>query len=330
MIRDSRFSDWVCLQGRSQETQAIGIISNRREFLARSAVLAAAAAVPLGSFPQETMRARRIPGTDEFLPVVGLGGPDIFIDLPPEGRELPISVLRTMVDLGGRLLDTPSFFRPDVPYLGQLLAETGLRDQMFLTGKITVNGKAAGIRHLERLVANLNKQPMDLLMIHNMRTMDEHWPTLRDWKEAGRTRYIGVSLTRNRDSTRLDQFMRTERPDFIMTGYSIHNPLAAETTLPLAADLGIAVLIVEAFKTTDDGALFSLVAGKPLPEWASEFDCETWAQYSLKFILSHPAVTGVVTETRQVRHVIDNMRAGYGRLPDEATRQRMSEYLLSL
>ncbi len=263
--------------------------SNRREFLAQSAALAAAASLPVRSFAQETMRTRRIPGTDEYLPVIGLGAPDIFIDLPPEGQELPISVLETMVDLGGRLLDTPSFFRPDVPILGEILTEMGLRDEMFLTGKITVNGK-----------------------------------------EAGRTRYIGVSLTRNDDYVEMDRFMRTERPDFIMTGYSIHNPQAAETTLPLAADLGIAVLIVEAFKTIDDGGIFSLVAGKPLPEWAADFDCESWAQFSLKFILSHPAVNGIVTETRQVRHVIDNLRAGYGRLPDEATRQRMSEHLLSL
>ena len=304
--------------------------SNRREFLAQSAALAAAATLPVGSFAQETMRARPIPGTDEYLPVIGLGAPDIFIDLPPEGKELPIAVLESMIDLGGRLLDTPSFFRPNVPYLGELIEEMGIRDQMFLTGKITVNGKEAGIEHLERLVANLNKEPMDLLMIHNMRTVDEHWPTLKEWKEAGRTRYIGVSRTRQQDYVEFDQFIRAERPDFIMTGYSIHNPMAAETTLPLAADLGIAVLIVEAFRTNDDGALFSLVADKPLPEWAAEFDIETWAQFSLKYILSHPAVTGVVTETRQVRHVIDNMRAGYGRLPDAATRQRMSEYLLSL
>ena len=304
--------------------------SNRREFLAQGAALAAAATLPVGTFAQETMRARPIPGTDEYLPVVGLGAPDIFIDLPPEGKELPIAVLEAMIDQGGRLLDTPSFFRPDVPYLGELIEEMGIRDEMFLTGKITVNGKEAGIQHLERLVANLNKHPMDLLMIHNMRAMDEHWPTLRDWKEAGRTRYIGVSLTRNADYVEMERFMRAERPDFIMTGYSIHDPLAAETTFPLAADLGIGVLVVEAFRTVDDGGIFSLVAGKPLPEWASEYDIESWAQYSLKYILSNPAVTGVVTETRQVRHVIDNMRAGYGRLPDEATRQRMSEYLLSL
>ena len=276
------------------------------------------------------MRARRIPGTDEYLPVIGLGAPDIFIDIPPEGKELPKSVLQAMIDQGGRLLDTPAFFRPNVPIVGELLTEMGLQEELFLTTKITVNGKEAGIEHLERAVANLNKRPMDLLLIHNMRTLDEHWATLKDWKEAGRTRYIGVSLTRNRDYVEMERFMRTERPDFIMTGYSIHHPMAAESTLPLAADLGIAVLIVEAFKATDDGGIFPIVAGRPLPEWAAEYDIESWAQYSLKFILSNPAVTGIVTETRQVRHVIDNMRAGYGRLPDEATRRRMSEYLLSL
>ncbi len=276
------------------------------------------------------MITRRIPGTDEYLPVIGLGAPDIFIDMPPEGKELPLSVLQAMVNQGGRLLDTPAFFRPDVPIVGQFLTEMGLQDELFLSGKITVNGKEAGIAHLQKLVANLNKRPMDLLLIHNMRTLEDNWATLKDWKEAGRTRYIGVSLTRNADYVEMERFMKTESPDFIMTGYSIHHPLAGETTLPLAADLGIAVLIVEAFKATDDGGIFPIVAGKPLPEWAAEFDCETWAQYSLKYILSNPAVTGIVTETRQVSHVIDNMRGGYGRLPDEATRQRMSEYLLSL
>ena len=276
------------------------------------------------------MRTRLIPGTDEYLPVVGLGAPDIFIDLPPQGRELPKSVIQTMVDLGGRLLDTPAFFRPDVPVIGELLTEMGLQQELFLSGKITVNGKEAGIEHLERTVRNLNKQPMDLLLIHNMRTLDDHWATLRDWKEAGRVRYIGVSLTRTLDFSGMEEFMKTERPDFVMVGHSIHHREAGERVLPLAADLGIAVLIVEAFKATDDGGIFGLVADKQLPEWASEFDCETWAQFSLKYILSNPAVTGVVTETSRVTHAADNMRAGYGRLPDQATRQRMSEYLLSL
>jgi len=303
---------------------------SRRKFLANSAILAAAASVPVGSFAQESMRTRRIPGTDEYLPVVGLGAPNIFIRLPPEGKDLPKSVLQTMVDLGGRLLDTPAFFRPDVPVVGELLTEMGLQQELFLSGKITVNGKQAGIEHLERTVANLNKRPMDLLLIHNMRTLDEHWATLKDWREAGRVRYIGVSLTRNADYVAMENFMKAESPDFIMTGYSIHHPLAGESTLPLAADLGIGVLIVEAFKATEDGGIFGIVADKTLPEWASDFDCETWAQFSLKYILSNPAVTAIVTETSQVHHAADNMRAGYGRLPDEATRRRMSEHLLSL
>ncbi len=303
---------------------------NRRQFLARSAAIAASTTLPITPFAQESMITREIPGTGERLPVIGLGAPDIFINWPPEGKELPRSVLQAMVDCGGRLLDTPAFFRPNVPVVGELLTEMGLQDQLFLSGKITVNTKQAGIEHLEKTVANLNKRPMDLLLIHNMRNVDEHWATLRDWKEAGRVRYIGVSLTRNSDYVEMDRFMRTERPDFIMTGYSIHHPLAAETTLPLAADLGIAVLIVEAFKATEDGGIFPIVAGKALPEWAADFDIESWAQYSLKYILSNPAVTGIVTETRQVRHVIDNMRGGYGRLPDEATRRRMSDYILSI
>ena len=168
----------------------------RREFLANSAVLAAAASLPARSFAQEKMNTRPIPGTDETLPMVGLGAPKPFIELPPEGKELPMSLIQTMVDQGGRFFDTPAFFRPDPPVIGGILSEMGLQDKLFLAGKITVNGKQEGIRHLERSVENLNKRPIDLLMIHNMRDMENHWPTLKEWKEAGRTRYIGVSLTR--------------------------------------------------------------------------------------------------------------------------------------
>jgi diketogulonate reductase-like aldo/keto reductase len=305
-------------------------LPGRRSFLGQSAALAALASVPVAARAQDSMRAHAIPSTGELLPVVGLGAPDIFIDMPPEGIELPRQVIQAMVDLGGRLMDTPAFFRPDVPIVGEILNEMGLVDELFLTSKITVSGKEAGINHLERAVQNLGKRPMDLLMVHNMREMDNHWPTLRDWKEAGRVRYIGVSRTRTTDFSDLMSFMRAERPDFLMVGYSIYHRDAADEVLPLAADLGIAVICVEAFKAEEDGNVFSLVAGKPLPEWAAEFDCESWAQYMLKYVLSHPAMTAVVTETRQVRHVLDNMGAGYGRLPDAAMRRRMSEHLRSL
>jgi len=292
--------------------------------------LAAAASLPLGLFAQESMRTRPIPGTNEYLPVVGLGAPDIFISLPPEGKSLPKAVIQAMVDQGGRIIDTPAFFRSGDPVIGELLTEMGLQQELFLTGKITVNGKQEGIAHLERTERNLNKRPMDLLLIHNMRDMDNHWPTLKEWKETGRVRYIGVSRTRTEDFSALEKFMKEESPDFIMTGYSITQQGPAERILPLAADSGIAVIGAEPFKAFEDGAFFSVVAGKPLPDWVSEFDCESWAQFSLKYILSNPAITSVVTETSKVHHVVDNMRAGYGRLPDEATRQRMSRHLMSL
>ncbi len=303
---------------------------SRRKFLVHSATIAVAATLPGSVLASSSIRTRRIPGTQEYLPVVGLGAPDIFKKIPPEGADLPKSVIQAMVDLGGTLIDTPPFFRPDVPAIGSLLTEMGLQNDLFLTGKITVSGKEAGIAHLEKTERNLNKRPVDLLMVHNMREMHFHWPTLKAWKEQGRVRYIGVSRTRTRDFGPLEKFMKEEKPDFLMIGYSVTQQGAAERILPLAKDSGVAVIAAEPFKAFEDGAFFSEVAGKPLPAWASEFDCESWAQFSLKYILSNPAITSVVTETSKVKHVIDNMRAGYGRLPDEATRQKMSDYLSSM
>lgn len=284
----------------------------------------------MGALAKQSMRTRTIPGTREELPVVGLGAPRIFIDLPPEGKELPKAVVQAMVDLGGTVIDTPAFFRPNVPVLGPILQEMGIADDLFLIGKITVSGKQAGIDHLEKLVANLNKRPIDALLIHNMREMDVHWPTLKQWKEEGKVRYIGVSLTRTADYAPLEKFMKEESPDMLMTGFSITQQKPEERVLPLAIDKGVAVIGAEPFKAFEDGAFFEVVGGQKLPEWTAEFDCESWAQFSLKYILSHPAMTCVVTETSDVKHAIDNVRAGYGRLPDQAMRKRMSDYLLSL
>jgi diketogulonate reductase-like aldo/keto reductase len=307
-----------------------GYEMNRRKFLVQSAALAAATSLPLASMAQEKMRTRLIPGTDEALPVVGLGSPEPFRRLTEEGIDLPKSLVQAMMNMGGKLIDTPPFIRPDIPVIGEILQEMGVTNDLFLTSKITVRGKEEGIAHIERLMAALNKQPMDLLMVHNMRDLDTHWSTLKELKEAGRTRYIGVSLTRNDDYVALNKFMKAEKPDFIMTGYSIFNPMAEETALPLAAELGVAVLVAEAFKADDDGSFFAAVSGKELPDWTAEFDCESWAQFALKYVISNPAVHSVATETSKVKHVIDNMGAGYGRLPDAAARKRMREFILAL
>jgi len=303
---------------------------SRRSFLASSLAVTASSGVPLRSFAIDGLRRRAIPGTDEALPVVGLGAPDFFYTTPPEGDDPAKAVIRAMMELGGKIIDTPPFFRPDPPVVGRLIDEMGLQDELFLTGKITVSGKQEGIAHLEKTVANLNKRPIDLLMVHNMREMDVHWPTLKDWKEQGRVRYIGVSRTRTDDFGPLEEFMKDEKPDFLMIGYSVTQQGPADRILPLAADIGVATIAAEPFKAFEDGAFFDVVAARKLPDWATEFDCESWAQFSLKYILSNPAITSVVTETSKVKHVVDNMRAGFGRLPDAAMRQKMSDYLLSL
>lgn len=308
---------------------------NRRQFISRSALLAAAAAIPTGCVTSESMqtnpmRTRQIPGTDEHLPVVGIGAPRIFIELPPEGKELPKSVIQALMDTGGTVIDTPAFIRGDLPILGDLITEMDVQDDLFLISKITVAGKQEGLDDLERLLASLNKHPIDAVLVHNMRDLATHWPTLKQMKEEGRVRYIGVSRTRTTDFSNLEKFMKDEKPDFLMIGYSVTQQGPAERVLPLAADLGIAVIGAEAFKAFEDGAFFDVVSGKELPPWTAEFDCESWAQFSLKYILSNPAMTCVVTETSKAKHIVDNVRAGYGRLPDEAMRKRMSDYLLSL
>jgi diketogulonate reductase-like aldo/keto reductase len=308
---------------------------SRRDFLAQTTAISAATVLPLGSMAQETMRTRVIPGTTEHLPVIGLGSPSVFYKTPPEGPALAKSLVQAMVDMGGRMMDTPAFFRPDPPAIGPILNEMGLQNDLFLAGKISVRGKQEGIDHLERTIANLNKRPLDLMMALNLWDLDNHWPTLSEAKAEGKVRYIGASLTNIRNVSNfnrepIERFMKEYRPDFFLLGYSMFQNEAEERLLPLAADLGIAIIVSEAFKTTADGAYFSSTAGKELPEWAAEFDCESWAQFGLKYITSHPAVTTVVTETSKVEHVIDNMRAGYGRLPDQAMRKRMAEHFFTL
>ena len=276
------------------------------------------------------MISRYIPGTTEKLPGIGLGASPTFIEIPEEGIQLPKTIIQAMLDNGGSVLDVPSFFRPNVSDLGKIFdAMPGVKEKLFKIGKITVRGKQEGIDHLEKLVAGIDVDTMDLLMVHNMRELELHWPTLKDWKEQGRTRYIGVSLTRTTDYSQLEKFMQDESPDIVMTGYSITQQGPAERVLPMASDLGIAVIVAEPFKAINDGAYFDVVAGKTLPEWAADYSINSWAQFTLKWILSDPAITSIVTETSKVKHAIDNMGGGYGLLPDQTVRKKMSDLLLS-
>ena len=275
------------------------------------------------------MNKRLIPANHEAIPVVGCGSPDMFYVMPPEGEALPKSIIQAVVDTGGRVFDTPAFFRPYPAVLGPILQDMKLAQKLFLTGKITVKGKQEGIEHLEKLVANLGKNPIDLLMVHNMLDMENHWPTLRQWKEEGKVRHIGVSRTRVTDFAPLEKFMKAEKPDFLLIGYSMFQQGPAERILPLARDIGTAVLCAEVFKAEDDGEYFKKVAGKKLPEWAADLDCNSWAQFGLKYVLGNPAITCALTESSQVSHIVDNFHAGYGRFPNEATRKKMVDVVMS-
>lgn len=310
---------------------------NRRRFLQQSAAFSAAASVPFSGIAQNglplgSMHTRAIPSTNEALPVLGIGAPPIFINDPEEGRDLPKEVIQNVIDMGGRLFDAPAFFRPNDPILGELLTEMGnLQKDLFISGKITVPGKQEGIEHANRIINYLGKDPIDLLLVHNMNDMANNWPTVKQFKAEGKARYIGVSLTRKTDYAPLTDFMKAERPDFVMTGYSITQQGPAEQdVMAIAQDLGIAIIGAEPFKAVEDGAFFSMVSGVEVPDFAKEIGINSWAQYSLKWILGDPAVTSIVYETSTPRYVFDNMAAGYGEFPDQATRKRMSDFLLAL
>lgn len=305
---------------------------NRRELLHTTAALAACASLPACSAAPQGIGSKAIPGTDEQLPLVGLGSPDFFYRTPEGGTDdAATTLVQTLYEAGGRMIDTPAFFRPDPPVLGGIIQELNLQDDLFLISKLTVEGRDASVERLDAIIANLGKRPLDLMLVHNIRDIENTWPVLEAAKAEGKVRYIGVSEATDRIPNEvLEAFMLKSHPDFIMPSFSMYRPQIEERILPLAADMGTAVIAIEVFKTRDDGHYFADTADKALPEWSAEFDCESWAQFALKFVLGHPAVTCSAVETSRPEHLLDNLGAGHGRLPDFDTRMRMKEFFLSL
>jgi diketogulonate reductase-like aldo/keto reductase len=279
-------------------------------------------AVPARLLAQQPLPARPIPSTGEALPIVGLGSSAPVLAIPDEGTGPVVSVIRTLLEQGGRVVDTS--IRPeeiDAPF-GQVLQQPEFRDEIFLCTKINTPDAETGVAQMRQTQRLFGRRTMDLVQVESLRGIEHHWRRLREWKESGEARYIGVTVAENFNHERLEAFMRTESPEFVHVNYSPMEPNAEERILPLARDRGFAVLVNRPFM---NGSYFSRTAGRPLPEWAAELDCETWAQFSLKYILANPAVTCVLTETTNPSHMAENVRAGLGRLPDEAMRRRMRE-----
>lgn len=266
---------------------------------------------------------RRIPSSGELIAAVGLGTYDSF-DVVDSASPALEQVLARFVALGGAMVDSSPMYGNSESVVGDLAAKLGLRDRLFLATKVWTRGHGEGIRQMETSLTRLRTRHLELMQVHNLVDWQVHLPTLREWKQLGRLRYLGVTHYHESAYRELEAVLRAEKPDFVQINYSLAERDAEMRLLPLAQDLGIAVIINRPFAKA---SLFSQVRGKPLPAWAAEFDCASWAQFFLKYILAEPAVTCVIPATGKVHHLEDNLAAGHGRLPDARQRARMAATL---
>src|SRR5438874_6984379 len=274
------------------------------------------------------MLTRAIPSSGEKLPVIGLGTWQAFdVDLTSDNRKQLGDVLSLFVKLGGRVIDTsPMYGRAD-EVIGELTTALGLQDKIFLATKVWTRGKENGIKSMERSMALLRVKQIDLMQVHNLVDVNRHLKTLHEWKDEGRIRYLGITHYEAGAFGDVEKIMRSEKLDFVQINYSLMEREAEQRILPLAQERGVAVVVNRPFGAGD---LFGKVRSKPLPAWATEFDCRSWAQFFLKWIVAHPAVTCAIPATDKPDHLGDNMQGGVGRLPDAHTRQRMVEFIAGL
>lgn len=271
---------------------------------------------------------RPIPRSGEQLPAVGLGTYRSFdIGANRSAREPVAEVLRRFVELGGRVIDSSPMYGHAESVVGELAAELGVEDRLFHATKVWTRGAAAGIAQMEASFKRMRVEQMDLMQVHNLLDLETHYPTLRAWQDEGRIRYIGVTHYQAGAHEALERLVRSGDFDFVQVNYSIAEREAENRLLPLARDHGVAVLVNRPFA---QAGLFARVRGVDLPAWAGEFDCRSWGQFFLKYILAHPAVTSAIPATSNPVHLEDNMAAGTGRLPDESTRRRMAEFVANL
>jgi diketogulonate reductase-like aldo/keto reductase len=299
----------------------------RRAFLGQLALAGAAISAPPSLYAQQRLPSRRIPTTGEALPVVGLGSSAVVLEIPEEGPEPVAAVIRSLMANSGRVVDTSVRTEEIDAAFGRVLQQPDIRDGIFLATKLNTPDAATGVAQMRQTQRLFARRTVDLIQVESLRGVEHHWPRLKEWKESGETRYIGVTVSENENHERLEQFMRAESPDFVHVNYSLLERGAEARLLPLAADRGFAVLINRPFM---NGSYFRRTAGRALPEWAADFDCHSWAQFSIKYILANAAVTCVVAETTDTKHMLDNIGGGLGRFPDENLRRRMREVAATL
>ncbi len=275
-----------------------------------------------------TILMRAIPSSGEKLPVIGLGTWQKFdVDLTPGTRKPLEDVLSLFVKLGGRVIDSSPMYGRAEEVIGELTSALGIREKLFLATKVWTRGKENGIKSMERSMALLRTTRIDLMQVHNLLDVQTHLATLRQWKEQGRIRYLGVTHYNSSAFPEIEKILRTEKLDFLQINYSLMEREAEQHVLPLAQERGVAVIVNRPFGAGD---LFDKVRSKPLPDWAGDFGCRSWAQFFLKWIVAHPAVICAIPATGKPQHLEDNMQAGFGGLPDPNTRRRMIELVRTL
>ena len=270
------------------------------------------------------MLERRIPRTGESIPAVGLGTWQVF-DVAGDDRAMALAreTLRVFVEKGGRVVDSSPMYGSSESVTGRLAAELGAREKLFVATKVWTTGRQAGIRQMEESLRKLGVERLDLMQVHNLTDVQTHLAILGDWKRAGRIRYLGITHYHAGAHAELASLIARGDIDFVQVNYSLAEPEAERRLLHAAAASDTAVIVNRPFAA---GAMLRRVTGKPLPAWAAELGCESWAQFFLKWILAHPAVTCVIPATRNPSHMADNLAAAGGPLPDQPLRRRMAEH----
>lgn len=298
---------------------------SRRKAAKLIGTAAASALLPIGTsrlLAADTSRIlKAIPSTGEKLPVIGLGSAVTF-DIRGSAQEAMVrEVIALFVKLGGKLIDTSPAYGNAESVIGDVAYKAGLTKSLFFATKVWTRSKPEGIAQMVRSLQRFRTRTIDLVQVHNLADVDREMGALNEFKAKGKIRYTGMTHSERKGHGEMERAMKVNKPDFIQINYSLMDRAAAQRILPMARDMGIAVIINRPF---GGGGIFQVISQKPLPIWAAEFDCHSWAQFLLKWIVSHPAITCTIPATNSVKHLEDNMGANVGRLPDAKTRDRMA------